>query len=385
MRIGIYGGTFNPPHIGHLQSARAAAKQLGLELLLIVPAGIPPHKELAEGTPPAWMRLEMAQAAFLSEPHTIVTDIEIRNSGPGYTIDTVNAIKTEYPGSQLFLLVGTDMYLTLDTWKDSVTLLKTITPAVFSRSFEDTERISLYSEDLQKRFGVQTEIVTNCVVEISSSSLRELLPKREGAGYITDTTYSYIIKYRLYGAKPAWDWLRARARSMLDPIRIPHVDGCEAEAVRLAERWNVDIDDAREAAILHDITKRLNLAENTIILEEHGIPVGKIERAEEKLLHSKSGAALAKTLFGVSEEVAGAIRWHTTGRAGMSVLEKVIYLADYIEPTRDFQEVGHLRKAAYNDIDEALKMGLELSIQDMIARGIKPNSITFEALDDLKG
>ena len=361
-----------------------AVDQLGLELLIIVPAGAPPHKDLPAGTPPADMRLHMTRSAFLNAPGVIVSDIEIEKTGASYTVDTVEAIRRDYPGAQLFLLVGTDMFLTLDMWKDSETLLKSATPAVFSRSTEDTERISGYAESLLKRYGVRSETITNCIVDISSSQLRELLPRREGARYIDDTTYSYIIKNRLYGAKPDWDWLRGRAFSMLNPIRIPHVTGCEEEAVRLAKRWGGDPDDAREAAILHDITKKLAKEDNLSILEEHGIPVVKLENAGEKLLHSKSGAALAKALFGVSDEVAGAIMWHTTGKSGMSLLEKVIYLADYIEPTRDFPGVDAMRAAAYEDIDTALIMGFETSIQDMTERGITPDRTTFDALDDLK-
>jgi len=139
--------------------------------------------------------------------------------------------------------------------------------------------------------------------------------------------------------------------------------------VRLAERWSVDADDAREAAILHDITKKLTVEEHIRIFEERGLSPGSLENAGEKLLHSKSGALLAKSLFGVSDEVAGAIRWHTTGRAGMSALEKVIYLADYIEPSRDFPGVDDLRAAAYADLDRALVMGLKMSVQDMQERG----------------
>ena len=325
----------------------------------------------------------MTNQTFKNTPNTVVMDIEIRDDKPGYTVNTIATIKREYPGAQLFLLVGTDMYLTLDMWKNSETLLNAITPAVFPRSAEDIKKIMAYSLVLKERYGVDTMTIKNCIVDISSSRLREMLPKREGAGYITDTTYSYIIENKIYGAKPDWDWLRMRAYAKLSPQRISHVSGCEEEALRLAKRWGVNADDALEAAILHDITKSSTLEENLSILEENGIIVGKIEHAEEKLLHSKSGAVLAKTLFGVTDEVAGAIMWHTTGRAGMSTLEKVVYLADYIEPERDFPGVADLRKEAYEDIDNAMIMGLEMSIQDITARAITPNSTTSDALDYL--
>jgi len=383
LRVGIFGGTFNPPHIGHVRSAIEAARQLGLDKLIVVPAGVPPHKALPPGTPPPEMRLEMTRKAFRDVLHALVYDIESDNHGPSYTIDTVAAIKQDYPGAELFLLTGTDMYLTIETWKDSETLLKTVTPVVFSRIPADNKKITDFSAVLHAKYGVNTETVTNEVIEISSSQLREMLPNRQGAGYIKDTVYSFIIKNRLYGAKPDWGWLRERAFSMLDPGRVPHVAGCEEEALRLAERWGADLDDAREAAILHDITKKLSPEENLDILKKHGVSIGKLEFAGEKLLHAKSGAVLAKSEFGVSDIVSDAIFWHTTGKAGMSTLEKIIYLADYIEPVRDFPGVDEMRVAAYESLDAAMKIGLEMSIEDLVSRGITPNKTTLDALGEL--
>ena len=380
MKIGIFGGTFDPPHIGHVSSAKAAADQLRLDLLIVVPSGIPPHKAVPPDDPPADMRLIMTKAAFKGVHNAIVSDIEIRKDGPCYTIETIEALKGDYPGAQLFLLIGTDMFMTLQSWRDSERLLREVTPAVFSRSQGDLDRISEHAKKLHEKFGAETTIVANGPVEISSSELREMLPRREGSRYIIDTTYSYIIQNRLFNAKPDWDWLRAKAHSMLDAARIPHVDGCEQEALRLAAIWGVDADDAREAAILHDITKKLSVDENIGILEQYGIMVGDLGNNEEKLLHSKTGAVLAKQQFGVSERVAEAINWHTTGKADMADLEKVIYLADYIEPTRNFEGVEDLRALAYEDLDKALIMGLEMSVADMEARGIIPNRTTFEAL-----
>jgi len=384
VRVGIYGGTFNPPHIGHVQAAKVAADQLGLDLLLIIPVGTPPHKKLPPASPSADIRLFMTLTAFRNMQNSIVSNIEVKNPEPSYTVETVKVIKEIYPEAKLFLLLGTDMFLSLESWSDHVTLLETVTPAVFSRNPGDSLRIREYSKRLHELHGANAEIIINNVVSISSSELREMLPMRGGVEYMAEANYSYIIKKRLYGAKPDWNWLRERAQSMLSPSRLQHVLGCEAEALRLAERWGVDQDDAREAAILHDITKRFGLEANLRILEDHGITVGKLENAEEKLLHAKSGAALAKHVFGVSKVVSDAIMWHTTGRARMTALEKVIYLADYIEPTRDFPGVDKLRALAYKSLDGAMVMGLEISIKDMWTRGITPNRTTFDALNDLK-
>ena len=383
-RVGIYGGTFNPPHLGHEKSANTAARLLELDLLIIVPAGNPPHKAIPDGSPSAGNRFHMISSAFGNTRNVLVSDFEINKDEPNYSIDTVSAIQREYPDAELFLLVGTDMYLSLESWMDSEALLKTVTPAVFSRGPGEKKLIENYSRGLKMRYNTDTKVIDNSIIEISSSRLRDMLPGREGTRYIADTIYSYIIKHRLYGAKPEWNWLREKAYQMLSHARIPHVAGCEEEALRLAERWGSDLDDAREAAILHDITKKLDIEGHLSILKDNGVDAGNIIPEEEKLLHSKTGAVLARARFGVSDEVYGAIMWHTTGRAQMSVLEKVIYLADYIEPVRDFDGVGELRALAYKDLDEAMIAGLEMSVADMKARGITPNRMTFDALNDLK-
>ena len=110
-----------------------------------------------------------------------------------------------------------------------------------------------------------------------------------------------------------------------------------------------------------------------------------MERQELKLLHAKTGAGIAETVFGTDAEITNAIRWHTTGRAHMTLLEKVIYLADYIEPTRSFPGVEALRKACYEDLDAGLLLGLEMTIQEMEARGAPIHPKTLEARDALKG
>ena len=356
MKIGIFGGAFNPPHTGHVQAVIKAANEQKLDLLIVIPTGTPSHKTLPPGTPKPEIRFQMTQSAFSGIPNVLVSDIEIHSTDNNYTIDTLAALKTEYPGADFFLLVGNDMYDSLSTWKESESLISTVTPVLLSRD----------------------------IVDISSTELRKMLPERGGADFISPSNYAFIIRHRYYGARPDWDWLRSRAHLMLDPERIPHVDACENEAIRLAERWNVDPDDAREAAILHDITKKLDFRENMCIIAKHTVIIGDLGGNEAKLLHSITGALLAETEFGVSAAVANAIRWHTTGRAGMTTLEKVIYIADYIEPNRDFPGVEMLRQRAYDNINEAMIMGLEMTVGSLLTRGITPTSATFDALNYLK-
>ena len=140
-------------------------------------------------------------------------------------------------------------------------------------------------------------------------------------------------------------------------------------------------DAAAEAGILHDITKKLSLDEQLILCGKYGIINDNAEKNNVKLLHAKTGAAEARDLFGVSDAVYGAIRWHTTGKPDMTLLEKIIYLADYIEPNRDFPGLAELRRAAYEDIDAAMALGLEMSLADIRSYGEEPHRITAEAYE----
>ena len=234
---------------------------------------------------------------------------------------------------------------------------------------------------MREKYGARITIIDKCPLPMTSTEVRELLPDRKGRDKLPDEVYAHIISRRHYGAKPDLEWLRAQAKTLLNPRRVPHVLGCEEEAVRLAERWGEDIWDAAEAGILHDITKKLDGDEQLLLCRKYGIMMDAIELESSKLLHSKTGAMLAQDRFGVSDRVRDAIYWHTTGRPDMTLLEKIIYMADYIEPNRNFEGVDELRKLAYEDLDKAMILGLEMSIEDLTSRGIDPHPRSKEALE----
>lgn len=168
------------------------------------------------------------------------------------------------------------------------------------------------------------------------------------------------------------DELRKKAWEYLDAKRVPHVAGCEKEAVKLAQFWKEDVRDSAVAAMLHDCTKRLPYSANLAIIEESGQTVDQGLLAEKKLLHAVTGSIIAVKDFSVSDRIASAIRWHTTGKPDMDLLEKIIYLADYIEETRDFEGVDKLRSLAYKNIDEAMSLGLKMSVENIRERGNEP-------------
>jgi len=379
MKIGIYGGTFNPPHLGHMAAAKTAAQVLGLDKLILIPVAEPPHKQLPEGSATPEQRLEMVRlmADNLNMPGVVqVSDVELRRQGKSYTSDTLTVIKALYPEAELWLLMGTDMFLTIQNWHKPERIMELASICAFGRTEQDGEDLfAPQRKFLQEKYNARlTTITLPGLVDISSTQLREVLDDGQGEEYLCPAVYGYILMNGLYGTKADLKHLdltelRACSYSMVRAKRIPHIRGTEEEAVRLAKRWDVDETLARRAAILHDCTKYLELDEQLALCKRYGVELDELEQRAVKLLHSKTGACIAKHVFGEDEQVYQAIFWHTTGKADMSMAEKVIYLADYIEPTRDFDGVEPLRKLAYEDIDKALLMGMDMTIEEMKQRG----------------
>ena len=396
MKIGIYGGTFNPPHLGHVTAARAVFELLKLDRLLLVPDRLPPHKALPENSPSAQDRLEMTRLAGEQTglgDRVQVLDLELKREGKSYTADTLEEIRRMYPADELWLLMGTDMFLTLQAWHDPQRILSLAGIAAFGRTEEDTEELFSVQRDYLYRTFPGARIFTLTipgVVDVSSTELREELRTGKGGAALPPAVYGYILRKGLYGVQAdlkhlTLSQLRPVALSYLKYKRIPHVLGTEQEAIRLAEHYGGDVEKARVAALLHDCTKKLDMEEQLALCRHYGIQLDELEQKALKLLHAKTGAAIARDVFGVDEEIYHAIWWHTTGHANMTLLEKIIYLADYIEPSRDFPGVDKLRKVCYEDLDKGLLLGLDMSIQEMTEMGNPVHRATVEARDALKG
>ena len=381
MNIAIYGGSFNPPHLGHREAVITALEELKPDLLLIMPDHEPPHKEMEEGSPTPEQRLELCRLTFGDLERVEVSSLELDRSGKSYTFDTIRDLEESYPDARLTLIIGTDMLLSFEEWYHFEYLLEHCRIAALARDYEDDGLLKETAERLRKEYGAEIVLLDHAPLPMSSTELREMLHRRLGAESIHEDAYAAIIRNRYYEAAPELSWLREQAYTMLDERRIAHVAGCEGEAIELARRWGEDPENAAEAGILHDITKRLSHEEQLNLCEKYAIICDSAERRTPKLLHAKTGAAVARDLFGVPDEIYDAIRWHTTGKPDMTLLEKIIYLADYIEPTRDFPGVGKLRELAYEDLDRALLLGLQMTVEEVRSHGEEPYIDTLTACE----
>ena len=191
IRIGIYGGTFSPPHNGHLQAARAFMEQMWLDILYVIPTAVPPHKEMDVDVSAA-DRLAMCRAAFAGVEGVYVSDTEIQRGGRSYTVDTLRELSGD--DRRLFLLCGTDMVLTLDEWRSPDEIFRLSYPVYIRRDDDRSldERIVQKIAAYNQKYGkVVRRIVTEPIV-LSSSDVREALTRGEP---ITDMVPPAVEKY----------------------------------------------------------------------------------------------------------------------------------------------------------------------------------------------
>ena len=388
MKIGIYGGTYNPPHTGHMQAAREAVRLLGLDKLLLIPDRIAPHKEIPAGSPTPEQRLEMLRIAAANDPVMEVSDIELKREGPSFSYLTVEALRAQYPDAELILLMGTDMFLSFHTWREPERIMREAALGVFYRGEKgEKEKILLQKREMEAK-GAKVELVENRILPISSTQLRRLIAFDCAGEFLPAGVGDYIRRNSLYDTAAQWknlpmEQLEEVVLRLLNPNRVNHVLGCRDTAVELAKRWGADETDAARAGLLHDITKALDGPLQLTLCREYGTILDEFGYKYPKTLHALTGSLVADRIFGETQAVVSAICHHTTGRAGMSLLEKIIYVADYMEPCRNFPGVERLRELAFSDIDAALKLGLEITLEHLKNLGDEVSPASREALEFL--
>jgi nicotinate-nucleotide adenylyltransferase len=198
VRVGILGGTFNPPHLGHLVCAQEAFGELGLDRVMLIPAGIPPHKPV-EHEPGAEHRLALCRLAVHDDERFTVSELEIDRDGPSYTVDTLNALNSQAPTNELVLIVGGDIAVGLPQWRDPEGVLELATLAIAKR--HGTARQSVQTALASLRGGERSQFFQMPRVGISSTMVRRRVAAGQPIRYfVPDLVMQYIERHGLYGA-----------------------------------------------------------------------------------------------------------------------------------------------------------------------------------------
>lgn len=359
--IGILGGTFHPIHKGHIMMAHIAMAQLDLKQVWFLPDGMPPHKSISCVTPQ--QRLEMVRLAVEDEADFVVTEREVAREGYTYTVDTMRELTRQYPSERFVQIVGADTLLELENWKDFDEIAKMCGFFVVPREGTDCENARRYAKALAKRCGAAITFSGSASIDISSTRLRSMIERGENwEAFIPEKTAAYIKEHRLYETQTEnrFDEIADRVRAALPLKRWHHTLGVVETAQVLARRFGADEDRARLAALLHDCAKPYHGQEALDLMSKYHVKLDPFSQNALKLWHGPLGAALAQHVYGVDDpEILNAIRIHTLGAAHMTKLEKIIKLADLIEPNRTYDGVERLRKIAETDLDGALLAAME--------------------------
>ena len=362
--------------MGHINAALSAKRQLQLDEVLIMPSGDPPHKEV-KGSVTKNARFEMTRRAVeqYEDEGLHFSDFEYRFSGDTYSYIILGEFKKENPADELWFIIGEDSLLTFQHWVRPETIAKYVNLAVLPRKDEKTKK-ALKRTDLLKKakevseqFNTKVEVIDSELFDVSSSYLRDELSKRhfgedfsdELSADIPKGALSYIKEHRLYedirltGPKVSFDYEEARKtlKNKLSKKRYQHSLRVSDTAFSLALKFCYPAYTARVAGLLHDCAKDIPEDDYFSIMKDNKLEVSKAEKRSPYLLHAKVGALIAKKEYGITDpDVLASIRTHTTGEPDMSLLQKIIFVADYIEPGRDKAvRLSEIREMAFSDID----------------------------------
>lgn len=378
-KIGVFGGTFNPIHNGHIRIAKEIKRLAELDDVLFIPTNCPPHKEVMEDVG-AEHRMKMCKLVCeeLGDGFE-ACDIELRRGKISYTFDTLTELKAQYPEDELYLIIGSDMLASFTKWREWERILSLAGICAAGRiSGEKLESAA----DVLRRAGGKVLIFDIDPIEVSSTEIRKKAAR--GVDIKSDVpqkVYDYIKKEKLYEDRYAE--VRSVMKELLTKKRYLHSEAVALRAVELSVIYGVNFEveeKAYFAGLVHDICKDMPSEHQLEIIKKGTLKITDSEIPSRSLYHSKAGAEYIISEFGVTDEdIINAVRYHTDARTGMSELEKIVYIADLTSSDRDYNDVEVMREISQRDKNEAMRYALEFIVGDLKRRGLVVSDNTREA------
>lgn len=372
MNIAIFGGSFNPVHSDHIKIAKTLVDELKLDKLYIMPTFIAPHKQDAEVVL-GEHRLNMLKLAFKNEAKIEVSDYELKKGGISYTYETVEHFYSELKPKNLYFVVGSDMLDNFPTWKSPERILQFCTLVAVERrngEYDDNNSIAkieaLYGKTPLK-LSVYGETVSSTQIRVYTKLGLPL------ENLVSSEVENYIKSNNLYVGDRFYNYIKSK----LPKKRKLHVAGVILTAMSLSKRLGEDAVRAELSALLHDVAKYENPDDFKNFALAKDTP--------KDIVHQYLGEHIAREVLGVDDEaVLSAIKYHTTGRPNMPLLEKIIYVADIIEPSRKFLGVDDLREEIKKDFFVGFRVCLEEIVEFLLKNGQAVYPLTIEALNYYK-
>lgn len=390
MKIAILGGSFNPVHKAHLQMIDQVDDEFVFDKIILVPAYNPKYKPALTGAEDK-DRIKMLQLAVEDEGRLYdvnTFDIDNKNS---YTNVLVEALKKDYPNDQLYFIMGSDSFKDFGTWVKPDEIVKYATIICVLRDGESASNMDEYVEEYTRTFGGTYYISYAHPDYISSTMIRRLIEAgsiNKISDMVTPSVRTYIADHKLYTDNRKYNYkfvldLQDKMRDELKKSRYIHTVGVAHTAAQMASKWGYDSQMAMVAGMLHDCAKCISDDKRIEICEKNNIEIKPIERKFPHLLHGKVGAFWAETKYDVdNEEILHSIKIHTTGEPEMNLLDKIIFVADYIEPGRDAApHLTEIRRLAYTDLDKCVYKILDDTIYYLGADKDSIDSTTYDAYE----
>lgn len=361
----IFGGAFDPPHLEHVNMVRHAVEQLCIDKVVLVPTFTPPHK--SAGFLDFATRCKLLKIAF-DGLNFVIDDIENERGKDNYSALTLPVLKEKY--GDIVYLIGGDSLEYFDTWYHPEKILETCPVAVCGR--EGFDDVKTRAAALQQKFGGEFILIDYTGKDVSSSVVRAKLLMGDKCDEIDEKVQSAIDELGLF---KEYSDMATRLKSYQSAELFAHSKAVVLTAMELNSRHNLKQDFTKTflACFLHDNAKQrpsvdgLNVPKDAI-----GTPV----------LHQFLGAEKARRDFGIQDEdVLEAIRYHTTAKANMTMLEKLVYTADSLSFDRTYEPIPKIREIAMRDFDEGFRAVLRYTYDKVMKSGKPMHPMTQEAVD----
>ncbi len=382
-RMGLFGGTFDPIHQGHVDMALKLAAELSLDGVVLMPTALPPHK-VKESMASAADRLAMCRLVAADNPLFTVSDMELTREGASFTVDTLTALHAQCPDTLWHLFVGADMFTTLRSWYRFGDIAKRAVIATVPREGTADADLNAYADTLRSD-GIRCYVADSPVMAVSSTAIRRRIAAGESLqGMVPQPVATYITEKGLYRQRVVavnrHEQFKEILKTRLTPARYHHSLCVAEEAARLAEKYGADREKAYTAGLVHDIMKDTDQNTQLQILQDFGILLDEVERQGRQLWHQKTGEAFLRHVLHLEDEaILTAVRYHTTGRAGMSLLEQVLFVADFTSADRDYPDIAQMRRLADVSLVEAMRYGVSFTLKYLVDRdsAIHPDTVAL--------
>lgn len=432
IKVAIFGGSFDPFHIGHKRVVEGLIKLNKFDKIIVMPLGLAPHKK--KYMTPAGYRAEMTRLGLLDLPQVEVSNYEINRPGKySYTLDTIqyfereiklNYLKAKHSKARkkrrsgakarttrdeqkfqasllrelidsnlkvkLYLVYGSDALDTIESWHEPAQLLRSTKLLICRRGGENIDHIKSRADFLKEKYGAKIKFFDIEETSISGTSLRKKLRKREEVDQLLPKMVEkFIRKNSIYKLQKDMEHLNAEelirlgiyeneVRKLVSRSRLVHSLNVMQYAVHLAVCHSYDPFKAATAGILHDIAKQMDISKQY----RYAAKIGMLSPLNKNIAHGPAGAYYIKKFLGIQDqEILDALIFHTTSRPAATTLDKIIFLADKLEYGRPFKNLDKIREAADRDLDLGLASCLTEVKEALAKRSRTGHPLTMAAID----